>query len=145
MTGVAAGLGHTVACTDSGDVYSWGWNADGQLGLGDDQSRGEPELVSHAQLQDVHIDQVCALLNALFCNYNERKGSDMATSMCSSMLHRFRVFSMLLDDVLHVKSCCPLLLIACSRYSACNCAKHSQDASLVSMFSTRAAVLCCSW
>lgn len=63
VTGVAAGLGHTVACTDSGDVYSWGWNADGQLGLGDDQSRGEPELVSHAQLEDVHIDQVCCLLS----------------------------------------------------------------------------------
>ncbi|KAL0021375.1 hypothetical protein WJX77_009849 [Trebouxia sp. C0004] len=58
VTGVAAGLGHTVACTDGGDVYSWGWNADGQLGLGDDQSRGEPELVSHAQLEDVHINQV---------------------------------------------------------------------------------------
>ena len=58
MSGVAAGLGHTVACSDSGDVYSWGWNADGQLGLGDDQSRGEPELVADAQLEDLHIDQV---------------------------------------------------------------------------------------
>ncbi len=109
VTGVAAGLGHTVACTDSGDVYSWGWNADGQLGLGDDQSRGEPELVSHAQLEDVHIDQVCPLLNALFCKCNKGKGSDVGTSMCISMLHKHRDFSMLLHDVLHVKICCPLL------------------------------------
>jgi len=81
VTRVAAGLGHTVACTDSGDVYSWGWNADGQLGLGDDQSRGEPELVSHAQLEDVHIDQVCHLLSVLFCKCSEGKGSNMGTSM----------------------------------------------------------------
>ncbi|KAL3157799.1 hypothetical protein ABBQ32_012223 [Trebouxia sp. C0010 RCD-2024] len=58
VVGVAAGLAHTVACTDSGDVYSWGWNADGQLGLGDDSGRGEPELVSDAKLQHEHIDQV---------------------------------------------------------------------------------------
>ena len=58
MVGVAAGLAHTVAHTDSGDVYSWGWNQDGQLGLGDDRSRGEPELVSHAQLEDAHVAQV---------------------------------------------------------------------------------------
>ena len=64
MTGVAAGLAHTVACTDSGDVYSWGWNSDGQLGLDDDQSRGEPELVSHPQLEDLHIDQVTKHLTA---------------------------------------------------------------------------------
>ena len=58
VRGVAAGLAHTVACTDSGDVYSWGWNADGQLGLGDDQSRGEPELVADPLLEDSHIEQV---------------------------------------------------------------------------------------
>lgn len=58
VVGVAAGLAHTVACTDSGDVYSWGWNADGQLGLGDDSGRGEPELVSDAKLEHEHIDQV---------------------------------------------------------------------------------------
>ena len=62
MVGVAAGLAHTVACTDSGDVYSWGWNADGQLGLGDDSGRGEPELVSAAKLQDEHIDQVTYMI-----------------------------------------------------------------------------------
>ena len=55
---VAAGLAHTVACTDSGDVYSWGWNADGQLGLGDDHSRAEPELVADSQLANLHICQV---------------------------------------------------------------------------------------
>ena len=68
VVGVAAGLAHTVACTDSGDVYSWGWNQDGQLGLGDDSSRGEPELLSDAQLEEQCIEQVryyaaCCILN----------------------------------------------------------------------------------
>ena len=58
VTGVAAGLAHTVACTDSGDVYSWGWNSEGQLGLGDDQSRGEPALVADPQLEHLHVTQV---------------------------------------------------------------------------------------
>lgn len=58
VVGVAAGLAHTVACMDSGDVYSWGWNADGQLGLGGDTGRGEPELVSDAKLEHEHVDQV---------------------------------------------------------------------------------------
>ena len=58
MTQVAAGLAHTVALTDSGDVYSWGWNADGQLGLGDDQSRAEPELVADPKLENLHITRV---------------------------------------------------------------------------------------
>ena len=61
VVGVAAGLAHTVACTDSGDVYSWGWNADGQLGLGDDSGRAEPELVSDASLEHEHIEQVMSL------------------------------------------------------------------------------------
>ena len=58
VTQVAAGLAHTVALTDSGDVYSWGWNADGQLGLADDQSRAEPELVADPKVENLHISQV---------------------------------------------------------------------------------------
>ncbi|GMH38662.1 hypothetical protein BSKO_06546 [Bryopsis sp. KO-2023] len=42
---VSAGLGHTVACTESGDLYSWGMNTDGQLGHGDESSRIMPELI----------------------------------------------------------------------------------------------------
>ena len=37
-TGVAAGMGHTVVCTDQGDAYAWGLNGDGQLGDATDAS-----------------------------------------------------------------------------------------------------------
>lgn len=40
----AAGLSHTLLLSDSGDVYSCGWNGDGQLGLGDTAIRTEPTL-----------------------------------------------------------------------------------------------------
>lgn len=35
---VAGGMGHTVVATDTGDVYAWGLNTDGQLGDGGDET-----------------------------------------------------------------------------------------------------------
>jgi hypothetical protein len=37
-TGVAAGMGHTVVCTDAGDALGFGMNQDGQLGNASTQS-----------------------------------------------------------------------------------------------------------
>ena len=54
---VAAGLAHTAVATADGAVYTFGWNADGQLGLGDTVSREGPTLVEGA-LDDEHITQV---------------------------------------------------------------------------------------
>ena len=41
----AAGLGHTAALTDLGDVFVWGFNIYGQLGLGDRKTRWFPTRV----------------------------------------------------------------------------------------------------
>lgn len=60
--GVAAGLAHTVAYTDSGAVFAWGWNSDGQLGLGHDRNRSQPELLDAAVLEDVDVDKVRLML-----------------------------------------------------------------------------------
>ena len=46
---VACGAWHTVALTHSGDLYAWGWNRDGQLGI-DSQTlsiASLPQLISH--------------------------------------------------------------------------------------------------
>ncbi|KAG1670012.1 hypothetical protein FOA52_011168 [Chlamydomonas sp. UWO 241] len=45
MAGVAAGLQHTLLLSDIGDVYSCGWNSDGQLGHGGSSCCMEPVLV----------------------------------------------------------------------------------------------------
>ena len=84
MVGVAAGLAHTVTCTDSGDVYSWGWNQDGQLGLGDDSSRGEPELLSDAQLEEQCIEQV--KMCAAYCILNMFHECAMNNFFCCKTL-----------------------------------------------------------
>ena len=41
----AAGFGHTAALTENGDLYAWGFNIYGQLGLGDKKTRWYPEKV----------------------------------------------------------------------------------------------------
>lgn len=43
---VACGALHTIALTASGQLYAWGLNEDGQLGLGDSNDRLQPELLA---------------------------------------------------------------------------------------------------
>jgi len=45
ITEVACGEAHTVALDDQGSMYSWGWNAYGQLGLGNTSNRQIPKLI----------------------------------------------------------------------------------------------------
>eukprot|EP00873_Tetraselmis_striata_P035656 jgi/Tetstr1/455920/TSEL_042701.t1 len=57
----SAGLGHSAACTESGDVYCWGWNCDGQLGLpseGNGHMVWQPALVEGEGLEDAHVCEV---------------------------------------------------------------------------------------
>ena len=43
---VAAGAEHSVAVTEDGELYGWGWGRYGNLGLGDRNDRSIPEKVS---------------------------------------------------------------------------------------------------
>mmetsp|Transcript_6189 Transcript_6189/g.9333 ORF Transcript_6189/g.9333 Transcript_6189/m.9333 type:complete len:1082 (-) Transcript_6189:109-3354(-) len=45
ITGIVCGHSHSIALTVGGDVYSWGENSQGQLGLGDRKNRLRPEIV----------------------------------------------------------------------------------------------------
>jgi alpha-tubulin suppressor-like RCC1 family protein len=56
--GVAAGMRHTVCCTDEGDVYAWGSNSDGELGTGEGQSSLLPQLVEDGALEGQHVVEV---------------------------------------------------------------------------------------
>lgn len=47
-----------MVCSSSGDVYAWGANTWGQLGLGDDVSRTSPVLVEDCALESCIVVQV---------------------------------------------------------------------------------------
>jgi hypothetical protein len=47
---IAAGAEHTVAVTEDGDLYGWGWGRYGNLGLGDRDDRFVPEKVSPVEV-----------------------------------------------------------------------------------------------
>lgn len=48
----AAGFGHVAALTNQGDLFTWGFNVYGQLGLGDFETRYSPELVQYGATGD---------------------------------------------------------------------------------------------
>lgn len=56
VTSISAGLHHTIASTQSGDVYSWGSNADGQLGI--THSSPLPTLIEAPSLENQSIVKV---------------------------------------------------------------------------------------
>ena len=58
---VAAGSHHTLACSDEGVAYSFGYGGQGRLGHGDTVSQHTPRVVE--ALQGVHISAVAAGLS----------------------------------------------------------------------------------
>merc|ERR1711935_1299574 len=53
---VAAGDNHTLCVTADGSLFSWGGNVNGQLGVGDTETRHVPTLVTGLQgKQVVHV------------------------------------------------------------------------------------------
>ncbi|XP_024526793.1 ultraviolet-B receptor UVR8 isoform X1 [Selaginella moellendorffii] len=52
VTAIASGLWHTLCITDTGEVYAFGGNQFGQLGVGGDHSETLPKLVEAAVLED---------------------------------------------------------------------------------------------
>ncbi|CAE7237268.1 UVR8 [Symbiodinium sp. CCMP2592] len=46
VVAVAAGYWHTAVITESGELWTWGYNGDGELGVGDTTSRHAPVCVS---------------------------------------------------------------------------------------------------
>ena len=55
VQGVACGFGHSVVLTRGGALFSWGWNRDGQLGVGDTQNRAVPCRLSGMGVTFQHV------------------------------------------------------------------------------------------
>ena len=43
---ISGGYGHTAVLTNNGDIYTWGFNVKGQLGLGDLKTRFYPSKIT---------------------------------------------------------------------------------------------------
>lgn len=48
---------HCVACTDTGEVYTWGDNDEGQLGDGTTLAAQRPRLLMALQVRNIFINQ----------------------------------------------------------------------------------------
>ena len=55
---ISLGKSHSLALDHEGQVYSWGWNEGGQLGLGDKKDRYEPTLIPYFKENGIFITQV---------------------------------------------------------------------------------------
>lgn len=58
ITNVLVGAAHTVALTDTGEIYSWGWSDCGQLGHGSHQQEKYPRALETLMLQSQGSDVV---------------------------------------------------------------------------------------
>ncbi|MEM8697957.1 MAG: Ig-like domain-containing protein [Pseudomonadota bacterium] len=56
IVSISAGQLHSTFLTDAGQVYSWGFGNNGPLGLGDEENRAAPELVT--TLADIEVISV---------------------------------------------------------------------------------------
>ena len=60
VTVLAAGENHSLACLDNGEVYSWGYGQQGQLGHGSSSNEKLPKLVTFFAQRNVAVTQVAA-------------------------------------------------------------------------------------
>lgn len=58
VTGVAAGAEHSVICTDTGEVWAWGWGRYGNLGDGERSDRDLPTKVTALETTGITIKMV---------------------------------------------------------------------------------------
>ena len=68
IVSIAAGNCHSLALSVDGDVYGFGWNDMGQLGLGDNNDRFLPTLISGL----ANVSRITANVNSLFLTIDNR-------------------------------------------------------------------------
>ena len=66
---VSAGAEHSVALTKQGELYAWGWNSHGQLGLGHSTDCFTPACVVPAASVGAHTSSSCWLNVACGCGF----------------------------------------------------------------------------
>ncbi|KAL4436169.1 hypothetical protein ABPG74_018153 [Tetrahymena malaccensis] len=75
---VSGGYGHTVAITEEGELYSWGFNTKGQLGMEGTKSLYYPQRVK----KDI-LGNELPLFASAFCGYNNTFAIDVSGNLWS--------------------------------------------------------------
>ena len=73
---IATGSLHCVACTDSGEVFTWGDNDEGQLGDGSTNAIQRPRLVAALQVNKDYIFFVKSIVIPLLKFFREITGKE---------------------------------------------------------------------
>ena len=76
MISIATGSLHCVACTDSGEVFTWGDNDEGQLGDGSTNAIQRPRLVAALQVNKDYIFFVKSIVIPLLKFFREITGKE---------------------------------------------------------------------
>eukprot|EP00943_MAST-04B_sp_MAST-4B-sp1_P008495 g8495.t1 len=87
FAGVSCGGRHSIAVSRSGAIYTWGWNAHGQLGLGHKENVETPSQV--ISLEKERISQVAAGWRHTVV-LSRNTGHMYAWGVCASVNHRMR-------------------------------------------------------
>ncbi len=67
---IAVGAEHTLALASSGDIWSWGSNGDGQLGLSHTAAIREPQVVPMAGKGIKQVSRGCVSVHVCtYCQY----------------------------------------------------------------------------
>ena len=85
---IATGSLHCVACTDQGEVFTWGDNDEGQLGDGSTNAIQRPRLV--AALQGKKINRVaCGSAHTLAWSTNKPVATSKLPTLVSGLLQGY--------------------------------------------------------
>lgn len=90
VKGISSGSYHVAVLTSGGSVYTWGKNANGQLGLGDSQERETPTFVE--PLRDRQVESVVcgSSITAAICLHKSISVSDQSSCSRCRMPFGFR-------------------------------------------------------
>ena len=63
MTRITCGQTSSMAVLENGEVYGWGYNGNGQLGLGNNINQLNPQRVTGLQVRIFQLTSVCSPLD----------------------------------------------------------------------------------
>ncbi|ESR43646.1 hypothetical protein CICLE_v10010970mg [Citrus x clementina] len=90
VKGISSGSYHVAVLTSGGSVYTWGKNANGQLGLGDSQERETPTFVEALRDREVESVVCGSSITAAICLHKSISVGDQSSCSQCRMPFGFR-------------------------------------------------------